>query len=430
MANTYKALSTVTVGASGSSSISFSNIPQTYTDLKLVISSRDTSGSVNDYPRISFNGSSSSQQLVALAGNGTGTSTYTDTALYTMSQGDTGTASIYGNAEFYIPNYAGSTNKSLSSDGVNNNNATNSGISIFTGLWSNTSPITSITLTPYDITKTFQQYSTFTLYGIFNADVSSAPATPTIGTASVASATSASVAFTGVSNAASYTATSTPSSITATGTTSPLTVTGLTAGTSYTFKVKSNNPFGSSAESAASNSILLNGYESIATTSVGAGGSSSVSFSSIPTGFTHLQIRAIIRTNRTGYTNDLIRVRFNSDTSTNYDNTYLYGDGSGIATGASINLTNIETWIASTDTALANVFAGFVIDILDVQDTNKWKTISALGGFANNGANGWIVKTTGKRRSTGAISSIALTMNSGTSFNQYSHFALYGIRTA
>ena len=38
MPNTFKKISTVTVGSSGAASISFTNIPQTFTDLKIVMS--------------------------------------------------------------------------------------------------------------------------------------------------------------------------------------------------------------------------------------------------------------------------------------------------------------------------------------------------------------------------------------------------------
>jgi hypothetical protein len=86
------------------------------------------------------------------------------------------------------------------------------------------------------------------------------PLAPIIGTATRANATSVNVAFTasssnGGSAITSYTATSTPSGLTATGTTSPLTVTGLTTGTPYTFRVTATNSIGTSAASAASNSI-------------------------------------------------------------------------------------------------------------------------------------------------------------------------------
>lgn len=83
---------------------------------------------------------------------------------------------------------------------------------------------------------------------------------PTIGTASVASGTSVSVAFTapacvGGGAISSYTAycTTTGTNI-ASGASSPITVTGLTTGTAYTFKVFATNAYGPSYPSAASNS--------------------------------------------------------------------------------------------------------------------------------------------------------------------------------
>ena len=86
------------------------------------------------------------------------------------------------------------------------------------------------------------------------------PGAPTIGTATAGLASCASVPFTapacaGVPATLTYTATSTPGGITATGASSPVVVTGLTLGTSYTFRVKATNNAGSSACSAASNSV-------------------------------------------------------------------------------------------------------------------------------------------------------------------------------
>ena len=68
----------------------------------------------------------------------------------------------------YIPNYSGSTYKSLSIDGVTEDNVTsNTGpyASLYAGLWSNSAPINSITLYPNG-SANFAQYSTFTLYGV------------------------------------------------------------------------------------------------------------------------------------------------------------------------------------------------------------------------------------------------------------------------
>lgn len=93
--------------------------------------------------------------------------------------------------------------------------------------------------------------------------VAGVPAAPTIGTATATGVTQATVSFTaptndGGSTITSYTATSSPGNITGTlnqAGSGTITVTGLTASTSYTFRVTATNSAGTSAQSAASNSI-------------------------------------------------------------------------------------------------------------------------------------------------------------------------------
>lgn len=85
------------------------------------------------------------------------------------------------------------------------------------------------------------------------------PNAPTIGTAT-AGDTLATVAFTAPTDVGGgaitgYTATSSPGGFTGTGTASPITVSGLTNGSSYTFTVVATNSYGTSAASAASNSV-------------------------------------------------------------------------------------------------------------------------------------------------------------------------------
>jgi hypothetical protein len=85
---------------------------------------------------------------------------YTDTSL--------ATSNTFGNTSVYIPNYAGSNFKSISIDGVTENNATAALQFFNAGLFKSTSAITSISLTAYNFAS-YVQYSTADLYGISNA---------------------------------------------------------------------------------------------------------------------------------------------------------------------------------------------------------------------------------------------------------------------
>jgi hypothetical protein len=172
MANTYVAIATVTVGSGGASSIDFTSIPQTYTDLVVKVSARsDKTGQSYENIGINFNGSSSNLSDKTLYTiNGTSASSSTDASLGIIGQAALAdaTANTFGNTEAYIPNYTGSNYKSFSGDGVNENNTTAATLMLSAGLWSNTAAITSITLIPLYGTK-FLQYSTATLYGIKNS---------------------------------------------------------------------------------------------------------------------------------------------------------------------------------------------------------------------------------------------------------------------
>ena len=168
MANTYVQIgSTVTVGAGGASSIDFTSIPQTYTDLLLVTSTRvQTLAYEGEGLVIRFNGATTNYTQKQLYGNGSTAASYSGTKIYAgRSTSNSATANTFSNNQCYIPNYSGATNKSLSTDGVNENNATAAGTDLEAGLWSSTAAITSISLLP-DAASTILQYSTATLYGI------------------------------------------------------------------------------------------------------------------------------------------------------------------------------------------------------------------------------------------------------------------------
>lgn len=178
---------------------------------------------------------------------------------------------------------------------------------------------------------------------------------------------------------------------------------------------------------------VTNSFESIATYTA-TGNVSTISFTSIPSTFKHLQIRAIARTNRAvTYFTPMI-VQFNSDTTAGNYYAYhiLVGDTSAAASYAGATTTTAGGMAGEVagGSGTASTFAPSIIDVLDYQNTNKYKTVRSLSGnegqssaFDNEirfGSTLW--------KSTSAISQIDLKVNSGDSFVQYSHFALYGIK--
>jgi hypothetical protein len=168
MANTMTLISSVTVGSGGAASIDFTSIPSTYTDLQLVMSLRQNQA--NNNVRITINGGTTGYSERVLYGTGSSTgSTSASTTYFNLmySDGSAETASTFGNLQMYISNYAGSTNKSISVDGVYENNATAAVAALTAQLWANTAAITSISIVP--ASALWVQYSTAYLYGVKNA---------------------------------------------------------------------------------------------------------------------------------------------------------------------------------------------------------------------------------------------------------------------
>ena len=161
----------------------------------------------------------------------------------------------------------------------------------------------------------------------------------------------------------------------------------------------------------------INDYESIATTTVGAGGVASVTFSSIPSTYTHLQIRAAVQSTTAFW----FQTQINGDTSTNYASHGLYANGATVSTLAAA--TGVATY-GYTGLIEDTGGSALVIDFLDYAATTKNKTVRSLWGNDRNGAGNVGMTSFFRPAETGAITSIKI---SGT-FTQYSSFALYGIR--
>jgi hypothetical protein len=172
MANTYELITSNTVGSGGVSSVTFSSIPGTYTDLVIKLSVRDgrPTLAVSDI-RFNFNGTGVGTNISGryVYGNGSSAASTTvgSNGELAFADGNGATVSTFGNAEVYIPNYAGSAYKGISSDSAAENNATAGYNLLLAGLFGSTSAITSIAMTPFS--GNFAEYSTFYLYGIKNS---------------------------------------------------------------------------------------------------------------------------------------------------------------------------------------------------------------------------------------------------------------------
>jgi len=170
--------------------------------------------------------------------------------------------------------------------------------------------------------------------------------------------------------------------------------------------------------------IMPGSYESIATVTVGSGGAASIEFTSIPSTYSHLQIRGIARGTKSS-TVAFLNMKLNSDTGTNYAYHILQGDGASAVGSAVANDTFMDWARYPAASATASIFGASVIDILDYGNTNKFKTVRYLGNYDANGS-GYLEFRSGLWRSTSAISTITFSWDSGD-FAQYSTFALYGV---
>ncbi len=151
MADTFKKIASVTVGAGGAASMAFTSIPAIYTDLVIKISARSTTGGAFTNLLIAFNGSSADYTLRWLGDAGGSVVSYTQAAFGSNHlfyiPASTATANTFGNGEVYIPNYTSANFKSVSADGANENNTSTIYQGMSAGLWSQTAAITSLTFT-------------------------------------------------------------------------------------------------------------------------------------------------------------------------------------------------------------------------------------------------------------------------------------------
>jgi hypothetical protein len=145
------------------------NIPNIYTDLYLVISGRN-SNAVNDNEivQLRFNsdsGSNYSNRTLLGTGSSVVSQTLGSNYINVLRCPSSGrTSNTFSNIGVYIPNYTASRFKSVSAEGLEENNATTAIQGISTGIWNNNNAITSISLSFG--AGSFTANSSATLYGI------------------------------------------------------------------------------------------------------------------------------------------------------------------------------------------------------------------------------------------------------------------------
>ena len=172
--NSYESIATVTVGAGGSSSISFTSIPSTYKHLQIrgIARTTQTTNAGNDgtYLSLQFNSDTGANYVThQLLGDGASASANGFTGLngiyYQRFSNANAGSNIFGGSVLDILDYANTNKTKVTRNLAGFDNNGGGRIYLSSGLWNNTAAITSITLTP-EPTASFSQYSSFALYGV------------------------------------------------------------------------------------------------------------------------------------------------------------------------------------------------------------------------------------------------------------------------
>ena len=155
----------------------------------------------------------------------------------------------------------------------------------------------------------------------------------------------------------------------------------------------------------------------------------SVTFSSIPATYTDLVVRISARCDNGGNQNNL-RIQFNSDSSSNYSETMVYGNGSAASSFRVSSQTNIlEALVVDGNGATANTFGSLEMYIPSYTVSQN-KPISTFAVQENNTTGAFIYATADLWRNNATISSIYIEAGATVNLLSGSSFYLYGISNA
>lgn len=157
--STYSQIATQTLGSSASS-VTFSSIPQTYTNLVLIIAGTASTGIDLNFTFNSDTGSNYSRTY--LLGNGSSTSSGRDSNGTSVAVGSLNTSQT--NVIVNFMNYSNTTTYKTVLERANQAQAV---VNTIVGLWRSTAAISTIAMTAAG--GTISSGSTFSLYGIRGA---------------------------------------------------------------------------------------------------------------------------------------------------------------------------------------------------------------------------------------------------------------------
>jgi hypothetical protein len=143
-----------------------------------------------------------------------------------------------------------------------------------------------------------------------------------------------------------------------------------------------------------------------------------VTFSSIPQGYTDLQVVSRVIPTTSGNPNDFFRL--NADTGSNYSYTYMGGNGSTAVSSRGSNVAFGLNFASGLNSGYQSI-----MQIQNYSNTTTFKTILSRSGDAGNQVNAFV----NLWRNTAAITSLTL-FTSSDSFAVGSTFTIYGIANA
>jgi hypothetical protein len=169
-----------------------------------------------------------------------------------------------------------------------------------------------------------------------------------------------------------------------------------------------------------------NTYEAIAEQTLGSA-AASVTFSSISGAYTDL----ILQVNNQMSGASGFKIRFNSDSGTNYSETSLLGYAGSANSGRASSATSIYNNLVYGDSTTSSVFTPNIIQIQNYSNTTTNKTLLwRYGTTTSAGGNGEVGAIVGLWRSTSAINAIEISAWNAVNFVAGSTFSLYGIASA